>query len=196
MFNIYIHLRNETIFPLRNITVELYSVSNAIIITQTHWNHEVLLSQEDIVAHFKGEIISKQKNRIELPQVVLRYEIGSEVRNKILTLPPLDISKCKIYPFIGKSVTEFMSKEIGQVMEWSGRVHSQIIDLRGINGSGKTRLASEIQKKAATRGLRSIYLNSSDYIEYDLLRKLICELLHHSFYKGRYSGANPTPRWK
>lgn len=185
MFNIYIHLRNETISPLRNITVELYSVSNAIIVTQTHWNHDALLSQEDIVAHFKGEIISKQKNRIELPQVALHYEIGSEVRNKILTLPPLDISKCKTYPFIGKSVTEFMSKEIGQVMEWSGRVQSQIIDLRGINGSGKTRLASEIQKKAASRGLRSIYLNSSDYIEYDLLRKMICELLHLPFYRGK-----------
>lgn len=190
LFSIYIHLRNETVTPLRNVTVELFSVPKAIKITQTQWSHDVLLSQEDIVAHFRGEIISKQKSRIELPQVALRYEMDKASRRRILDLPPLDISKCKVYPFIGKSVTEFMSNEIGQVMAWSDRAHSQIINLRGVSGSGKTRLASEIQKKAVCHGLHSIYLNSTDYIEYDLLRKLICELLHLPFYRGKIHFSN------
>ena len=185
MFNIYVHLRNETSAPFREITVEMFAAPNAIKMTNTKWSHDILASQEDIVACFEGEIISKQKSRIALPKVALRYHTRKAARNQIISLPELDISKCKIYPFIGKSVTEFMSNQIGQALEWSARSHAQIIDLRGVNGSGKTRLASEIQKRAACLGLHPIYLNCTDYIENDLIRKLLCELLHLPFYRGK-----------
>lgn len=184
MFNIYIHLRNIASYPVTNITVGLDAIACDIRMMQTSWTHEVLSMHNEVVAHFKGEIISKRKSRIALPQVVLGYETNNAVENRMLTLPQLDVSKCKVYPFVGKSVTEFISKEIGEVLDWSDRAHSQIIDIRGISGSGKTRLASEIQKRAVCRGMHSIYLNASDYVEYDILRKLICELLQLPFYRG------------
>jgi len=186
MFNIYVHLSNQTSKPMREISIELLLADDAIkIINNTQFKYEFLERQRDIIAHFKGRIIIKKYNSINLPKLAISYICDSINKREIISLPPLDISKCKKYPLIGKSVTEFLSIRAAKAFEWSARNYPVFFDIRGISGSGKSRLASEIQNKATERSLNSIYLNGSDYIDYDIIRKLLCELLHLPFYKGK-----------
>ena len=186
LFNIYIHLSNQTNKPMREISIELLSADDAIkIINNTQFNYDFIERQRDIIVHFEGRVIIKQYNSINLPNVVISYICDGTNKREIISLPPLDISKCKKYPLIGKSVTEFLSIKAAKAFEWSARNYPFFFDIRGISGSGKTRLASELQKKATEKNLKSIYLNSSDYIDYDIIRKLLCELLHLPFYKGK-----------
>ena len=187
LFNIYIHVSNRTLNPFQNILIETVSVPYAIKMYDTTIRHEWLARQSDFIAHFRGEIISKQTTVIDLPQIVVSYcDSGKKRRNKTINLPHLDISKCKHYPLVGRETTEFLANDVGNVLEWCDRCYPQVIDLRGISGSGKSRLADEIQRKAACQGLHTIYLNSADYIDFDLIRKLLCELLHLPFYRGKF----------
>lgn len=186
LFNIYVHLSNHTLKPFHNILIETISVPYAIKMYDTAIGHEWLARQSDFIAHFRGEIISKQTTIIELPQIVVSYFDSSKIRKqKTINLPCLDISMCKHYPLVGKEITEFLANNIGNALEWCSRHYPQIIDIRGISGSGKSRLADEVQKTAARQGLHTIYLNSADYIDFDLIRKLLCELLHLPFYHGK-----------
>lgn len=187
LFNIYVHLSNCTPTMFQDISVETVSIPHAVKIYNTMISHERLMRQADFIAHFRGEILNKQNSHVDLPQILVRY-VGPEKARKQKTcwLPALDISKCKHYPLIGKEITEFLAGGVGTAMEWCTRNYPQIFDLRGISGSGKSRLAEEIQKRAAREGLRTIYLNSLDYIEFDLIRKLLCELLHLPFYRAKF----------
>lgn len=185
IFNIYVHISNRALRPFQDILIETVAVPHAIKMHETAIEHEWLARQSDYIAHFRGEIISKQSTKIELPQIIISYHDGDRIcKHKTISLPSLDISRCKHYPLVGKETTEFLAEDIRSVLEWCGRYYPQIIDLRGISGSGKSRLAEEIQKGAVRQGLRTIYLNSSDYIDFDLIRKLLCELLHLPFYRG------------
>lgn len=186
LFNVYVHVSNCTLNPIQNILIEAVSVPHFIKMYETEIKHEWLARQSDFIAHFRGEIISKPTTLIQLPQIIVSYYDSDEVcRHRTINLPYLDVSKCKHYPLVGKEITEFLSNDIGKVLEWCGRGYPQIVDLRGISGSGKSRLADEIQKETARQGFHTIYLNSTDYIEFDLIRKLLCELLHLPFYRGK-----------
>ena len=188
LFNIYVHVVNCTLKPLREILVEAVSLPYAVRMYETAIGHEWLGRQADFIAHLRGEIISQQTTIIELPQIVVSYrDSENKRRRKTIRLPSLDISRCKHYPLVGKEVTEFLANEVGRALEWCARDYPQVIDLRGISGSGKSRLADEIQKEAARQGLHTIYLNSTDYIDFDLIRKLLCELLHLPFYRGKWN---------
>lgn len=188
LFNIYVHIVNRTLKPLRDILVEAVSLPYAVRMYETAIEHEWLGRQADFIAHLRGEIISQQMTIIELPQIVVSYrDSENKCRRKTVCLPSLDISRCKHYPLVGKEVTEFLANEVGSALEWCARNYPQVIDLRGISGSGKSRLADEIQKKAARQGLHTVYLNSTDYIDFDLIRKLLCELLHLPFYRGKWN---------
>lgn len=188
LFNIYVHIVNRTLKPLREILVEAVSLPYAVRMYETAIGHDWLGHQADFIAHLRGEIISQQTTTIELPQIVISYRDNENMRRrKTICLPSLDISRCKHYPLVGKEVTEFLANEVGSALEWCARNYPQVIDLRGVSGSGKSRLADEIQKKAAHLGLRTIYLNSTDYIDFDLIRKLVCELLHLPFYRGNWN---------
>ena len=57
LFNIYIHLSNQTNKPMREVSVELLSTDNAIKINNTQIKYDFLERQGDIIAHFKGRII-------------------------------------------------------------------------------------------------------------------------------------------
>lgn len=185
IFNIYVHISNRTLRPFHNILIELIAMPYAIKMHETELEHEWLARQSDYIAHFRGEIISKQSTKIALPQIIVSYQDNGKVcRRQTISLPCLDISRCKRYPLVGKELIEFLAEDIRNVMDWCSRYYPQIIDLRGISGSGKSRLAEEIQKEAVRQGLHTICLNSSDYIEFDLIRKLVCELLHLPFYRG------------
>lgn len=185
LFNIYVHLSNRTGKLVRDIQVQACPASPALLIYESGAACERLLHQSDAVIRFRGEIINKQSAMIELPNIALTYQAGGATRAEVYTLPRLDISKCKHYPLVGKRVTEFLSKEARCALEWCGREYPQVIDLRGLNGSGKSRLAEEIQHMASREGYRTVSLNGTDYIESDLLRKLFCELLHLPFYHGK-----------
>lgn len=185
LFNIYIHLSNQTNKSIQEISLELLSIDNRIKIENAQIKYEFLERQGDVIAHFKGRIIIRQSDKIDLPKVLICYSFDNIHKKEIISLPSLNISKCKKYPFIGKSVTNFLVNKVDKALEWSDRNYSQIFDIRGISGSGKSRLASEIQKKAIEHDLCSICLNGSDYIDYDIIRKLLCELLHLPFYKGQ-----------
>lgn len=186
LFNIYVHVSNCTLNPFRNILIEVVSVPCFIKMYDTEVKHEWLARQSDFIAHFRGEIIGKQTTLIQLPQIIVSYYDSDEIcRHKTINLPYLDVSKCKHYPLVGKETTEFLANDIGRVLEWCRRGYPQIVDLRGISGSGKSRLADEIQKETARQGFHTIYLNSADYIDFDLIRKLLCELLHLPFYRGK-----------
>ena len=185
IFNIYVHLSNLNTSSFRNILIETISVPYAIRMYNTEIKHEWLARQSDFIAHFRGEIISKQTTVIQLPQIVVNYHNGEMRKRKTIQLPSLDVSKCKHYPLIGKETTEFLANDVRNALEWCNRSYPQIFDLRGISGSGKSRLADEIQKEAARQGFHTIYLNSTDYIDFDLIRKLLCELLHLPFYRGK-----------
>lgn len=186
LFNIYVHISNQTLNPFQNILIEIVSVPYALKMYDTVIEHEWLAHQSDFIAHFRGEIISKQTTIIELPHIIISYcDTSKRYKRKTINLPCLDISKCKHYPLVGRETNEFLANDVGEAMEWCNRCYPQVIDLRGISGSGKSRLADEIQKGAARQGLHTIYLNSADYIDFDLVRKLLCELLHLPFYRGK-----------
>lgn len=186
LFNIYVHLSNLSVKPFQNILIEAVSVPYGIKMYDTVIRHEWLARQSDFIAHFRGEIINKQATLIDLPQIVVSYYgSGKTYKHRTINLPCMDISKCKHYPLVGKETTEFLAHDVGSALEWCSRHYPQVIDLRGISGSGKSRLADEIQKEAARQGFHTIYLNSADYIDFDLTRKLLCELLHLPFYRGK-----------
>lgn len=187
LLNIYVHLSNCTAKLFQGISIEAVGIPSAIKIYNAEIKCERLARQADFIAHFRGEILSKQNTHIDLPQIVVRYAApDATINQKTILLPFLDISKCRHYPLVGKKVTEFLAQDVRTALEWSGRYYPQIFDLRGISGSGKSRLAEEIQKKAARQGFHTLYLNSMDYIEFDLIRKLLCELLHLPFYRGKF----------
>ncbi len=184
-FNIYIRLSNQCKEPITDITIELLSINDELLIDKSKISYTFLGLQEDTIAHFKGKIINVQSNIIDLPKVIINYKLGCSDKKEFITLPPFNISKCRRYPFIGKSVTEFMSHNVKNALEWSDRNYAHIFDIRGISGSGKSRLAIEIQKKAIEKlGLFPININSFDFIDFDIIHKLLCELLHLPFYKG------------
>lgn len=186
VFNIYVRLSNQTNKPVREISIELLPSNNAIkIISAPKIKFEFLGHQGNIIAQFKGEIILKQCATIDFPKVAICYIHDETNKYEIISLPPLDISKCKKYPLVGKALTEFLAIKAAKAFERSDGNHPVFFDIRGISGSGKSRCASELQKKATEKGLNSIYLNASEYIDYDIIRKILCVLLHLPFYKGK-----------
>lgn len=188
LFNIYIHLSNQTKKLAQNISVTLLNSNDSIkFIGSTSFTYDFLNYQSDVISNFKGKIINKQNSIIELPVIIIKYkfENNDQQQNTILTLPSLNISRCKQYPLIGKSVTEFLGNKVSKALELFGRNYSVFFDIRGVSGSGKTRLATEICNRALENKAKPIYLNSTDFIEYDIVRNLFCEILHIPFNKGR-----------
>lgn len=104
LFNIYVHVVNRTLKPLREILVEAVSLPYAVRMYETAIGHEWLGRQADFIAHLRGEIISQQTTIIELPQIVVSYrDSENKRRRKTIRLPSLDISRCKHYPLVGKT---------------------------------------------------------------------------------------------
>ena len=194
IFNLYIHICNRSKKYYNNIFVELISIPDSIRMQQSSAKYDLIEPFADHYVQFRGEIIDKQSSTVDLPQVLIQYECNEEVDHISLVLPKLDISKCKYYPLVGRKPIEFLHNDLPEAIEWCERGYPHVFDIRGVSGSGKSRLAEEIQKQSSCHGFRNIYLDSYDFVDYDIILRLLCEILHLPSFRGEINFSNESIR--
>ena len=85
-FNIYIRLSNQCEEAITDVTIDLLSVNDELLIEKNKITCNFLGLQEDTIAHFKGKIINVKSYIIDLPKVIINYKLGSDDKREIISL--------------------------------------------------------------------------------------------------------------
>lgn len=186
MIIIYIQIKNWTKELYESISAQLAWETDDIIFEEDIKYLENVQPKTDRLILLKGQIVNLQNKFIPLPDIIISQKIAGENISitSAYSLPPLDTSKCKKYPLMGKNINIFMG-QIGDMIQWADMANPIIYDIRGNSGVGKTRLAIEIANKFMLSGYEKYQYDCLEYNGYNLIRYIFSDLLSLPFFKGQ-----------
>lgn len=129
----------------------------------------------DTVLTLHGIALNAQQV-ISLPQITINYLLNQETKHSFIELGELDSKGiCKI-PLSGSHNIEYLAS-IDSLRKQVINGHTRIIYLRGISGSGKTRMLEEISSLMIQRAFMPVYIDALKYKKNFLFREMIRQLL-------------------
>lgn len=182
MINLYIQIKNLSDDVYSSVLVELQPISEYIYFGEVKKHIEMIMPKSDRFMLFQGQIINQHISSIPMPEVLITLNSNGTFLSSY-SLPDLDASKCKKYPLIGKDVNNFLT-HVSSAIEWCNYNYTHVFDIRGGNGVGKSRLATEISNKFVLHGFETIKYDCRDSAGTTLLHKILCGLLGIPFYRG------------
>ena len=122
-------------------------------------------------------IILNLQQVVSLPSVAVLYRIGHQTKRFSIDLGEIDGRGIWKVPMCGSRNMKFLSS-INSLREQVISGHTRIIYLRGVSGSGKTRMLEEISSLMIQKNFMPIYIDAmkfkNNYLFREMIRQLLC----------------------
>ena len=130
----------------------------------------------DAIITIHGIILNLQKV-VSLPPIAVSYQVDQRPQKDSIILGEVDGKGIWKVPMCGSHNLEYLAS-IDSLREQAICGHMRIVYLRGIPGSGKTRMLEEIASLMIQKNFMPIYIDSmkfkKNYFFRELIRQLLC----------------------
>lgn len=174
-FYIHVFLKNYFKQDVTDISISLKETDRCHLY-KTNFHITQIKSFCDMEITIKGLLLNTQEI-VKLPHIEIAY-IASKISHNFVIMPgEIDGTHIWRIPFCGQQNLSFMAKEIPRIEKNTQKGYVRILYIKGISGTGKSRLLEEIETKFAEKGVVSIYIDSQSHSRNLFFRELIRQLL-------------------
>lgn len=173
-FYIHIFLKNYYSFDITSIKVNVQEQSDC------HFDEpcvdiDRLHSFCDTIITIHGVILNSQRV-VSLSQITVSYCVNEQTMNLSIPLGEIDGRGIWKVPICGSHNIEYLAS-INSLCEQVINGYTRMIYLRGVSGSGKTRMLEEISMLMISKNFMPVYLDAMKFKKNLLFRELIRQLL-------------------
>ena len=129
----------------------------------------------DAVLTIRGIVLNTQ-HAVSLPTIKCVYQINQHVVNRSIDLGEIDGRDIWKVSMCGEENIQFLSL-MDSLCKQVVNGHAKIIYIRGVSGSGKSRMLEEIASLMVQKNFMLIYIDAMKYQKNYLFRELIRQLL-------------------
>lgn len=173
-FYIHIFLKNYYETNLSDIIINLQDTK-----TCHFYKTKATLSQInsfcDSVVTLRGIVLNTEKV-VSLPDINISYILEHDIQNISVPLGEIDGRNIWRIPFCGSKNMQFLAS-INPLLKQVENGYTRMLYLRGVSGSGKTRMLEEISSFMMQKGFVSIYIDAMVYGKNIFFREFIRQLL-------------------
>ena len=174
-FYVHFFLKNYHQSVVNNIRIELQDVEKCHFY-ETDIVIEKVNSFCDTVVTVRGILLNTEEV-ITLPDATITYIVKGKKQTFPIKLGELDGRNIWKVPLYGQKNLEFISSmKVLRDQVLNG--YTRIIYLRGVSGSGKTRILKEISSVMIQKGFVSVYIDAmlhrKNYFFRELIRQILC----------------------
>lgn len=173
-FYIHIFLKNYYSVDINSIELNIPEEKDCHFY-ETFYTIKRLNSFCDTTITIHGIILNSQQI-ISLPQISISYRINNQLKNLSITLGEIDGRGIWKIPLCGTHNMEYLVC-VNSLREQVIDGFMRIIYLRGVSGSGKTRMLEEISSLMIQKNFMPIYIDAMKYKNNLFFRELIRQLL-------------------
>ncbi len=173
-FYVHVFLKNYFSIDIDSIQINLQNQEDCHFYTMSE-SLDKLNSFCDAVLTLHGIALNVQQV-ISLPKVTISYLLNKETKHVSIELGELDGRGIWKVPICGSHNIEYLAS-IDSLRKQVINGHTRIIYLRGISGSGKTRMLEEISSLMIQKAFIPVYIDALKYKKNFLFSEMIRQLL-------------------
>lgn len=124
------------------------------------------------------------KNKHKIPDIKIKYVSGNKALCETLRMGIVDPTSLVYLPLIGEKPNFFLINKVKPIFSLPQSTNSNLINIFGESGNGKSRLLKEIVNIAADNDRTIIQFDARKNNDYIIVKELICTLLSIPYNKG------------
>lgn len=173
-FYIHIFFKNYYFFDINSLKISIQE-QNDCHFYQTSFTIDRLNSFCDTIITMHGIVLNSQQI-VSLPQIVVSYRINEQIKTFSIFLGEIDGRDIWKVPMCGSHNMKYLAS-VNSLREQVINGYTRIIYLRGISGSGKTRMLEEISSLMIQKNFIPVYIDAMKFKKNLLFRELLRQLL-------------------